>query len=349
MSEVVNERMDAIEHEGEKQVRGQGKAFYFVDRDAAERCGIEQYKPKVDTNFTTILPPRDKKQFYARVVMRHDDVGVNEETFLCMRETIDLTTGKPMGKPCACCEKRERVAERSPESPLVKSLMPGERYLFLLKDTSTLAANATEQEMANSGSKTLWYDASPTWKRGITEVSRDPRTRKFTIDVSNPDTGQTVIFTRNGTGQQTKWESFKLETRAPIPDCCLFIPEYDELLLFPDYEMVKLAAEGIPPAASEESTGRNRGRGETSDTKVNEDGIRTDAAAATTADARPARNRPAAAESTAAEPTQAADSAPETTARNRPADTAPANTEPGQSGDAAMDAIRQNVKAARGR
>ncbi len=99
----VNERMGAIEAEGGKPVGGQGKTFYFVDRDAAERYGIEQYKPKVDTNFITVLPPRDNKQFYARLVMRHDGVGVNEETFLCMRETIDLATGKPMSKACACC------------------------------------------------------------------------------------------------------------------------------------------------------------------------------------------------------------------------------------------------------
>ncbi len=265
---MSEERMGTIEEEGKDAGKTGGGSFYYVDKDSAERDGIDMFKAEQGANFITVLPPADDKQFYAREVFIHRDIGPRNLTFLCMRHTRTAKTSKQeaveWGKPCAVCEKFDRVTAKNPDSELLKDLRPSRRFLFLFKDTSTLPADATMEEMEDAKLPTKWYDGSPRFRDCITGVSKEKRTGKYNVDVSDPDKGKTVCFDRVGQKKKTRYDGFQLEDRAPIPDSWLDTPDYDKLLLIPEYDVVKTNVEGMlaKPAEGEGRTrGRNRGGG----------------------------------------------------------------------------------------
>ena len=261
-----NARMEEIEEQGKDAGKSGGGSFYYVDKDKAERDGLEMFKAGDGPNFITILPPEDPKQFYAREVFIHRDIGPRNLTFLCMRHTRTAKTSKQeaveWNEPCAVCEKYDRTAAKNPDSEILKDLQPYRRFLFLLKDTSSLPADATEQEMEAANLPTNWYDGSARFRDCITKVSKDKRSGKYTVDVCDPDKGKTVCFDRSGKKKQTRYEAFQLEDRNPIPDSWLqSLPDFDTLLLRPEYEVVKTHVEGMVAKPVDEGRTRGRDRG----------------------------------------------------------------------------------------
>lgn len=259
---MAKSRMEAVEVAGKEAKNKNLGRYYWVDIDKLERHGIVNWTPKEGANFISVIPPIDDTIFYAREVYVHYSVGGDKgPTHLCMKETKDVKTKKKWGKPCAVCDMRHKLAANSATRESAEELKPSRRFLFYIVDTSELPEDATIKEMEKAKKKVVWYDASPTFRDCITGASENKRKGGW-IDVSDPDSGKTVCFDREGKGMKTKYKNFALEVRATIPDSWLEVPDYDDVLLIPDYDEVASEVDLISGGgSSEESEGRPRSRG----------------------------------------------------------------------------------------
>lgn len=201
--------------------RDRRTSFYYVDISKAERLGITQYKTNTGTNFIRIMPPPDPKGSWAKKVYIHRDIGSDNATFICLKETF--------GEPCPVCELREKMMEEGDDERIIKAMNPVKRYLIFVYDVmddSTIAKGLR------------WYDSPSMIIDNIAGLSRDKRTRKI-IDVCDPKDGRDVGFNRKGFGKRTEYDSFELSISDPVPvDWYSDIPEFNDVLSIPSYDQV---------------------------------------------------------------------------------------------------------------
>jgi len=223
----MSQRQRAIQSEIDKTNQGGGPRFFYVNVAKLERLGISQYKSQAGDNFIRIIPPEDPEQFYGKEIFVHYNVGADGLVFLCLR--------KMYGEPCPVCEYREELKQKNPEDEMVSELAPSRRYLFFVFN---VASEDTEEEGLH------WFDAPVIVKDNIVSLSKDKRTGEV-IDVSDPVDGRDVEFVRVGTNRRTRYEGFKLVKNEPIPESWYKnVPDFDEVLLKPDYDQVKSEVRG---------------------------------------------------------------------------------------------------------
>jgi len=233
----MKQRREAIQDEINKTNQGGGPRFFYVDVGKLERLGISQYKSQAGDNFIRIIPPKDPSQFYGKEVFVHYNVGADGLVFLCLR--------KMYGEPCPVCEYREELKKANPEDEAAQELAPSRRYLFFVFN---VASSDTEEEGLH------WFDAPVIVKDNIVSLSKDKRTGEI-IDVSDPEDGRDVEFVRVGTSRKTRYEGFKLVESDPIPESWYKdVPDFDEVLLKPDYDQVKREVRGAHRVTEEKDS-----------------------------------------------------------------------------------------------
>jgi hypothetical protein len=231
-------REQAINQEYEKSLSGR-TSFYYVDTGKLERLGIAQHKIQATDNFIRIIPPLDENSFWAKEVFVHRNIGANNATFICLK--------KMFNKPCPICEYVEELRKKNPEDDIIGELIAYRRYLLFVYDVKS---ESTETE----GLK--WLDVPKIIVENIVGLSKDKRTKEV-LDVSDPSNGRDVEFVRKGTGLNSKYESFKLVDKNPIPDeWWKDVPTFDSVLLIPTYEqMLKELTGGVTKTVAEGTTG----------------------------------------------------------------------------------------------
>ena len=245
-------RAAAISGEQEKTKQGGQGKYNYVDAKKLERLGISPYKVSSGDNFIRIISPPDLTKFYGKEIFIHTKIGADGVTVLCMNKMFD--------EPCAVREYREKLAGAGMDADVLKALSWSHRYLFFVIDTKN---DSTEDEGLR------WYDAPAQIKDNIVTLSKNKRTGE-NIDVSDPEHGRDIEFVRTGAKLKTRYTGFNLVDNNPIPkEWYQDVPEFDEILLKPDYKKVKELVQGC--AGSEEvetvdtpepeaGTGRRRSR-----------------------------------------------------------------------------------------
>lgn len=170
----------------------------------------------------------------------HQNVGADQRNYVCTR--------KMWGEKCAVCELIEKMRAANPQDERIKELWPFHRYLFFVYDTRS-------QETEKKGLQ--WFDAPPSVKDGIVNISKDKRTGKAR-DVSSRITGADISFDKIGSGKNsTKYVAFQL-TEGPQPPESWYSTapdDFEEFLLHPQYadvyaQVAQLGVAGPSPEAS---------------------------------------------------------------------------------------------------
>jgi len=218
-----SERAKAIGEEQKKTSKGGQGKFNYVDVKKLERMGITFYKMRQGDNFIRIISPPDLTKFYGREIFIHTKIGTEGITVLCLN--------KMYGEPCPVCEYRAQLQAKNVDSKILSALNYGRRYLFFVIDVKD---EASEDEGLR------WADFPPIIKDNIVTLSKNKRSGE-SIDVSDPKNGRDIEFVKTGTGQfKTRYRAFTLIDNNPIPDDWYKdVPEFDEILLKPDYDEVK--------------------------------------------------------------------------------------------------------------
>jgi len=251
-------RMDAIEKEQKDKESGNYgiERKWYIDQDALDKHGIEQYRAKVGSNFLSIVPPSDPDAYFGLRIFVHYNIGPNNDAFLCPRMML--------GEACVICERQDQLKAAEADEDVIKALscFPP-RYLFL-------AVDETSEETAEKGPQL--YDAPQTVNNEILGLSKNRKTGE-TIDISDPDKGKMLIFDRTGTkAHNTRYSAFELEKREPLADNWLKVPSIEDLLYFAtEAEMLKSLGASVRKADPEDEgtdtadegtdTGGRRSRG----------------------------------------------------------------------------------------
>ena len=218
---------------------------WYVNTNALEEQGLSSYKAPEGDNFIRFVPPTDDEAPFGLEIKVHYGIGVNGSAFLCPKF---LGNG-----PCPICnkvqelktvQKQSEVADES-LAKTISGLWAKTRYLYWIIDM-------TSDETEKIGVQL--YDACPTIEDGIIGVSRDQRTKEI-IDISDPDEGLTLIFTRKGLGpQNTTYKAFKSEEANPLSDEILdSVVDFENILEVHDYNTIKAEFEGgLVPDEEEE-------------------------------------------------------------------------------------------------
>jgi hypothetical protein len=195
--------------------------------------GIKQQKLVAGDNFMRIIAPKfskyppNKLPFYGREVFIHSNIGSDRRTFICTRKTrLDGTNNRP----CPICELADQIRALNPDDKRLEALYASCRYFFFVYNVKD---QSTEAEGLH------WIDAPKKIKDNIVSISRDRRTGNY-VDVSDPQTGADIEFSRVGTKLSTTYEGFKLSNNGvPPEEWYANVPDdFDEFLLWPEYDRV---------------------------------------------------------------------------------------------------------------
>jgi len=220
-------RKSAIQSEINKGESSGGDRYNYVDVTKLARLGISSYATKKGSNFLRIVTP-NPVGFFGLEIWRHQDIGVNGRTFLCLE--------KMFGQVCPVCELVRELKTKNPNDPKVGELYAGRRYLFYVVDTKN-------EETQKEGIK--WFDCALTIKQNICALSKDKRTGEV-LDVSDPVDGRDIEFIRVD-GKRTTYEGFNLVVTQPIPEGWYKgLPDYKDVLLVPNYAEVQHELLGMP-------------------------------------------------------------------------------------------------------
>jgi len=241
-------RMSAIEKEQKTKESGNYgiERKWYIDQDALDKHGIEQYKAKVSTNFLSIVPPPDPDAYFGLRIFVHYNIGPNKDAFLCPRMML--------GERCCICERQDQLKAAEADADVVKALgcFPP-RYLFLAVDESSAETSEKGPQL---------YDAPQTINNEILGLSKNRKTGE-SIDISDPENGKMLVFDRVGTSAtNTRYSAFELDKREPLADEWLKVPDISELLYFASEEemMKSLSASVRKSEPAEEEGGSRSGR-----------------------------------------------------------------------------------------
>lgn len=247
------DRSDSLVNEASHADNRNVSKYAYVDEMALERMGITQYKTESGSNFIRIISPKfdgyKKVPYFGKEIHTHTKVGADERTFLCLKKMYD--------EPCPVCELYEEIKNKDAKDVRLKALRTSTRYLFFVVDVTD----------ATTESKGLrWFDSPVGVNDNIIELSRDRR-KGGVIDVSDPDNGRDIEFTKTGSGLKTTYKAFRLVENDPIPDEWLEdVPnDFDEVLKKPEYADVAAEVSGMPDEGDVQPTTNRRARRGSSD------------------------------------------------------------------------------------
>ena len=170
------------------------------------------------------------KPTYILDIYRHAKVGVNEDSYICMKKTYD--------KPCPICEYQAKLRKESDGSDAsedyIKSFNAGRRAIYNVHCLDSAKEEAKGIQ--------IWEVSHFLFEKEILEIAKKKRGGGF-VYFADIDDGKIVSFRRTGSSVGTKFTAIEFEERdAPISDeliesaLCL-----DEMIYIPDYEEVKNA------------------------------------------------------------------------------------------------------------
>jgi len=217
-----------------------GVNFNYVDTNKLDRMGIGRYntKKKDGNNFIRIVAPSSTGPF-AREIWKHDNVGANNATFLCL--------DKMFGKACPICDQIAELKASGADNDTIKELNPSRRFLLFVVDT-------TSRETEEEGPK--WFDCPISIYKAVCTLSKDKRTGEK-LDPTDPDNGRDVEFVRND-GKRTEYTGYVLRETKPIPSSWYKdLPSFDEVLLVPNPTEMREAVLGRK-SDSKDSRSRDR-------------------------------------------------------------------------------------------
>ena len=213
---------------------------------------IEEWQMKEGEHSVDIIPyiagKKDPNTKEGAITYRcecwvHYGVGLNEDAYLC---TSQLP--KHVATPCPICEHVFELRKKSRSGNIsethekeltdeIKRWTPKRRCFYNVWVHDTLNDE-------KSGVKL--FDASHyLFEKPLVEQSKLPRGGGF-IPFADPDRGKTIIFTREGTGTNTKIVGLKFDDRDPIPDAILSqaisIDEFIEMVAYEEIEKAFLSA-----------------------------------------------------------------------------------------------------------
>lgn len=243
-------RANAIEN-GSTMKTG-GINFQYVDTAKLERLGLGCYstkKPKGE-NFMRIVAPNAKGAF-ALEIFKHSEIGVNKATYLCLQ--------KMFGKPCPICEYQQELKKQGISLDNIKALDTAHRFLLFVVDT-------TSRETEEEGPK--WFDCPVTIYKEVCVRSKNRRTGEK-IDPTDPENGRDIEFVRVD-GKRTSYTGINLVEAKPIPKSWYEdLPSFEEIILMPDPDEMRVAVTGMQPSppAEEDSRGRSRDEDKATETR----------------------------------------------------------------------------------
>jgi len=226
-------RMDAINKELKQKESGfTSDRHWYINTEALDKLSIKQYKATEGDNFLRILPPLDPEAYFGLAIFVHYNLGPDKnDAFLCPRMMKK--------ERCVICERQDALKAKGVEDTVWKKLgcFPP-RYLYLARDCKN-------DETMDEG--TQLYDAPQTVNNEILTLSKDRRSGEV-VDVSDPDDGKLLVFTRTGMkATNTRYSGFELEKDDPIPEEWLDnLPELEDCLQYASEEDM-LKALGLPP------------------------------------------------------------------------------------------------------
>jgi len=267
-----SKRLDSIKQAKEK-AEGRGVSiFQFVDTAKLSKLGITQYKAIEGSNFIRVIPPKDESKFFAKEVYIHRQIGPDGATFVCPKKMFD--------KRCPICEDIIKIRREDASDERISELVPKRNQLMFVIDV-------TSDSTIDKGLR--WFVCPMGVLDDICKLSVNRRTGEI-IDISDPDEGRDVIFTRAGTKINTRYSGVQLEDTGPAPeDWDSFyddVPDFDSVLKETSYDKLYAEYFGVPTEdnveesedESEESAvdsrrgrGRRLSRTSESDEKESED------------------------------------------------------------------------------
>ena len=219
------------EEELEKRASSRGGDFESFVKDE-----YRTYTPKKQNGIRIL--PRDEReegaQSYSDEIYVHYGIGPNRASVLCPARMASM--------PCPICEERAR-AEKREDTEAVKELRSTRRYIAWVLD-----------KKADGEVTPLLWAMPQTVESAIAKVSKDPQTgSRFYID--DPYEGYDVYFDVDGEGMQKKYIGFQIARRPTSVDTKIldFLSEnlLQNVLVFRNYEEIKLLFEGAPPPPAE--------------------------------------------------------------------------------------------------
>ncbi len=224
----MSSRIDSIKQAQQKAKEGLSSKFKkYLDFAVLDDEGLKQYKPSDGNNFIRILPPADEKAYFGYDIYVHHNIGPSNDAYLCRRRTKEEHPELDIDGTCPICERANVLKNQGMEWEDYKYLIPTTRFIFFVVDYTTAESKAEGPKV---------FDAPPKINDGFLAVSVNRRNPGDVIDISDPDEGYEVSFTRKGSGIKTQYDGFKLEGKDRVPDDWLDLPFFDEILIIPSDE-----------------------------------------------------------------------------------------------------------------
>jgi len=249
-----SERAKAMEDEA-KNPYGR-PAFLYVNQDELERLGITQFRAAVGDNIVRIIPPLDIHVPWAKRIFIHRHIGANNSTFLC--------PNKMFNKPCPVCERAKELQDENADKKVLSAFWPKLRHLMFLYDV-------TSQKEEEKGLR--WWDAPASKSCAIVEnivaLSRDPKTGA-PLDVSDPETGRDVKFTRKGTdATSTTYMGYQLLENGVVPkEWHENVPTFESVLEVSTYDHMYKELHGVSPTTNRSGVDQSPATGDEKETPV---------------------------------------------------------------------------------
>jgi hypothetical protein len=202
-----------------------------------KRDGPRFLKPKNGDNFIRIMPPTwENAKHYALEVKIHRNIGVDNASYLCLRENEFSPE-----KDCPICEERNELARRKVAQKDIDDLRANTNMLVYLIDRHN-----------ESQGPQLW-GMSHRSDAEILSQSLEKRQAVY-LPIAHPIDGYDVEFTREGEGLMTRYRGFKVSrASSPITDDADKMDEWlhyiedntiPELCQFFYYDHIKLVLTG---------------------------------------------------------------------------------------------------------
>ncbi len=229
------EREKALREQYAKDNSGGGGTYYLIDSDKLKDMGVEKYTALEGKNFLVIMPQPNDPIFYRKIGV-HYGVGGTKNAYIC---------GSTIGKKCPVCDRYAEMKGAGEADEVLNDLKTKYRYLFFVVDVKDRAGRMKGVRL---------FDAAYTIYNETMKQAEDDRSGAIK-DISDPDVRRNIVFTREGTGKfNTNYIGFKLErTRKPLVSKLYSeVPEFDEVILQPDFKAMKADLEGFELPEEEE-------------------------------------------------------------------------------------------------
>lgn len=165
-----------------------GKRYLEIDSE-------DTMKLTAGDNTIRIMPPIDPDDFYGKVIYVHNNIGLDEDSYLCL--------AKNFGELCPICDHQKVLKRKGADESDIKALYPKKRYLF----------NVVDMDEPKKGVRLL--NCPPTLAEQILRQSKNQRTGEI-LNVSDINEGYDIFINREGEGLVTKYHATIDRDSTPI-------------------------------------------------------------------------------------------------------------------------------------